>query len=552
MKAKGKGELITYQISRLGESLRNFDIKGNINISKSYIDEKINLPQDLGEEKKFIKLGVIPSKEKIQIDGPFMDKIRLTPLQEESLFEKLHRKSRFRDIAESEMSPRSPKSIMKKKNFPEVSPFEINPVMQIQEDKNLQKLQLKSQFDQRNKMKKISNILAKSDIENKRKAAEEKTPLLKNISKSKSNLEDNKNNKVSEKALNIKLKNSASQENQEEKLRNIPKQPNTIIVEKEQIDNKDNKVSSFNQISEEEEEFNFNHLLFHKIQNFGDKKIDFYYEVVDEIPFLKYEDMPIDPKLVPKQKTIIIEEKQEKNDKYEEEIDEINSSMNHFLLKFNKFLLNFKKNQNKESIKDFFDEIYENSLKNIQGRLLIYSIFNLFVCLAWIILRDSLVGLEIFTPLRLLTVLAFLISIKVLTYNKFRANFKKLIFGLYALTLLQILLFTNFNNKIEIVMELEILACYLSLTNYPFVMFLETVLISIIFFILHGIYLKIVENPNFLMLHSSAALIFFNLLNINTNIKASLENFNHFRVNIIKKKQLNNLIANLLPNHVRK
>ena len=106
------------------------------------------------------------------------------------------------------------------------------------------------------------------------------------------------------------------------------------------------------------------------------------------------------------------------------------------------------------------------------------------------------------------------------------------------------------NPQIKIVMELEFLACYLSFTRYCFINFIESTFASLIFLILHIIYLHLVNMSSFLMIHSTFVVIFFNLVGVHIQIKTQIDNFNKTRINIIKKKQLNNMIVNLLPNHV--
>ena len=124
------------------------------------------------------------------------------------------------------------------------------------------------------------------------------------------------------------------------------------------------------------------------------------------------------------------------------------------------------------------------------------------------------------------------------------------IYVFYGAIAINIMVFTALNPYIGIVMEIELVACYISITKFPIIGFLESIGMSVAFLVLHIIYLKIIKNPSYLMLHSSVVVILFNLAAVHLKVKTLIDNFNKGRINFVKKKQLNNLIVNLLPNHV--
>lgn len=459
-----------------------------------------------------------------------------------------------------EIEPKSPRSILKK-------PSELAESSNLK----LQKMELKSHFERKNNIKKISQIIINShlseSLENDQRTSEKMVLSSK--------LRELKLSKIEQKPI-IKLPTQ-----KEIRRINITEQPLTIIIPNEQIEptgtgptiqmsprlntlnipiiptitepiSPTAMMSPKNQNSNIilNEDFKLNDLLHHKIEFFGNKKIDMYYEINEEIPTLKLEEE--EGKVKPKEKDIKLSVYKNYNndDKFGDDIIEINSSLRDLLLKVDPVFYTFSRNQKKEIIKEYFQEIYRNSLKTIQLLTLFFVIFILFACLSWIIVLENIQWSQIFFSLRLATILGLLITIKLLSYVSFQEYFKKVFFLIYLALAIQILAFSIYNPQIEYVMELEILACYLSLTKQPFVMFVESLIISVLFIFFHLGILYAIQTGNFLMLHSTVAVIFFNLSTIHLNIKLSIDNFNKFRVSVLKKQQMNNLVENLLPIHV--
>lgn len=199
---------------------------------------------------------------------------------------------------------------------------------------------------------------------------------------------------------------------------------------------------------------------------------------------------------------------------------------------------------------EFQQEIAIDYAASSQINLVIYSMFNAMISFFWIIVNKEVNGFTGFFATRLVIVATALLAAKMWKSPIFCEFHRTYIYVFYGAIAINILVFTLLNPYIGIVMEMELVACYISITKFPIIGFLEAIGMSIAFLVLHIIYLRIIENPFYLMLHSSVVVILFNLAAVHLKVKTIIDNFNKSRINFIKKKQLNNLIVNLLPNHV--
>jgi len=430
----------------------------------------------------------------------------------------------------------------------------------INDDSNFKKLEYRSHFKRRTQIKKITNLVLKNQQEistfSSKKDDKKETPshFLRKGKKTYTDLEVllKEKNEKEENKINLKLKIIRPNP-----LKSNESAKNTIIIPKEQIEQKKSSPS-LKQISEEENNallvgssINFDQPYFHKIISHGTKKLDEYYEVMEEVPNLKLSDPTnnvVNSKILGN-KYAVISKYRTLNDDLED-LSQNDISIKKNLLKVDRFWLSFKKNQNEESVKEYHDEIHQDYILQNQANLVIYCIFNFFLTMFWIVISEELTGFNGFFSTRIAMLLIAFIFATFWTKTWLTGYHKMFVLFFYAVTVTQILLFTILNPYIEIVMELEFLACYISLTKYPFIGFIESSVISIIFLVLHIIYLRIIEDPYYLMLHSTFVIILFDLGSVHIRIKTLIDNFNNSRINFIKKKQLNNLIVNLLPNHV--
>ena len=467
------------------------------------------------------------------------------------------------------------------------------------DEANFKKLEYRGQFKQRTQLKKLTNILLQTqqDIsknnnllsephENHENQKEEPqdayhSHFSRKNKKSYTNIESMLNNQNQEKSHNLgdidqsnkksnftlKLNNLQPQSKlqdhfrtPEKKKSDLPKETYTILIPKDQLTDPNKKSNlSIKNIEFLDENnaflgssFNFDQQFFHQIVNFGVQKLDEYYEVMEEIPALRtneFQAVQLNNSSRASKKYSVLSKYRTLNDDLED-IAQSNVSLDKFLLKINKLWQTFSKNQNLETVDELNEELVQDFTFQNQGNLVIYCFFNLFISLFWIIINDKIVGFSGFFVTRIVTLAIALLFAKVWTKITLKEYHKAYVYLFYFIIFIQILIFTILNPRIEIAMELEFLACYLSFTRYAFIDFRESIFISVGYLILHIIYLYIIYFPFYLMIHSTCIIILFNLASIHIRMRITVDNFNNSRINIIKKKQLNNLIVNLLPNHV--
>ena len=442
-----------------------------------------------------------------------------------------------------------------------------------QEENNFKKLEYSSQFKQRNQIKRITNILIQSQKESKEqsiikllsppspKRREKKS--LTNLEKSPPSIPINqasKHDKTNLAGLNV-IPERSNKKNVDMDMLDVKHQKNTIFIPKDQAEKtgekQPEKKNTMKLISDEDflgSSIDLDQLFFKKTINFGNKKIEEFYEILEDNPTFKTNESPnfhsskanIDKKM----STISTSTKFRTLNNDFENMTQLDFSTERILLKFNKIWLSFPLNQNWETIEEYNKESFHENILFSKGNIFFYSVFNLFVCLLWLLIHDEIDGFNGFFSTRIVVLSLGLICAKYWTKTLTKKFHKRIILWYYGFTAIQILLFTIMNPQIKIVMELEFLACYLSFTRYCFINFIESIFGSLIFLVLHIIYLHLINASGFLMIHSTFVVMFFNLVGVHIQIKTQIDNFNKSRINIIKKKQLNNMIVNLLPNHV--
>jgi len=432
------------------------------------------------------------------------------------------------------------------------------------EDHAFHKLEFRSQFKQRTQIKKITNIIIQSHQENSHFLNTGLEEIKENPELATHNLK-RKQKKSYSNIENLFLKDVP----EKQEIKNIEPPPTFSLLIKpldpppiplrgfsrQPLENLEKKsIPSHQQDSEEfmGSSTNLDQLFFHKTVNFGTKKIDEYYEILDEIPALK----TVDSNYIslPKnglKKSSIMTKYRTLNDDLEN-MAQTNDSIDTFMLKVDRFWLSFKKNQNEETIKEFHQDIAIDYALSSQTNLVLYSLFNLILSFFWIIINKYLTGFTGFLIVRIIVVFTALLASRFWKSPSLIEYHNIIIYTLYASIAIQIMVFTALNPYVEIVMELELIACYISITKFPMIGFVEAILISLLFLALHIVYLRLIYNPSYLMLQSTVVVILFNLSTVHLKFKTIIDNFNKCRTNFIKKRQLNNLIVNLLPNHVKR
>ena len=564
--------MITFQITRISEthSLRKQDLSV-LNHIQNFVEEqkKVNpsseekeKPDEEIAKKKISSQGSSPKTQTGHIE---LKESALIPIKKLFSNEKRYSLGKsekgLRSSLKNSISPRWKKDKDDKK---EKSP----------EDPQLTKLEHQSQFKQRTQIKKITNILKQSHAEN---AAIKKLELA-GISENSKEQEISplagfrrKNKKSSSNVENFLRKKNSIQSGGGFELQILPIEPPTLqhpgeknnkrepklenlVKSKEMIVPEPMSMVSNHQPSEEliGSSENIEQLFYHKTVNFGAQKIDEYYEILDELPAIRtmegnYSALSVSRSS--KGRYSSYSKYRTLNDDLDE-MAQTDSALESFLLKVHRLWLSVKKNSNSDTVLEFQQEIAIEYAASSQINLVIYSMFNALISFFWIIVNKEMNGFTGFFATRLVIVATALLAVKMWKSPHFCEFHRTYIYVFYGAIAINILVFTLLNPYIGIVMEMELVACYISITKFPIIGFLEAIGMSIAFLVLHIIYLRIVENPYYLMLHSSVVVILFNLAAVHLKVKTIIDNFNKGRINFIKKKQLNNLIVNLLPNHV--
>ena len=116
----------------------------------------------------------------------------------------------------------------------------------------------------------------------------------------------------------------------------------------------------------------FDQLFFKKTINFGNKKIEEFYEILEDNPTFKTNESPtvhsskanIDKKM----STLSTSTKFRTLNNDFENMTQLDFSTERILLKFNKIWLSFPLNQNYETIKELYDFAKENMLKSSNSK----------------------------------------------------------------------------------------------------------------------------------------------------------------------------------------
>lgn len=465
------------------------------------------------------------------------------------------------------------------------------------EDSKFKKLEYKSQFTQRNQIKRITNLLIQSRQEMHDSRENSAMKLITQSAQRREKKSITLEKVMSPSSVTLYQKpitnsafklnpngssnvegyiNSGGSHNSHFERKKIRIQKDTILIPKEQTKEHIEKTAEKTAEKEKEKEkapekkntisydeflgssVDFDQLFFKKTVNLGNKKVDEFYEVMEENPTFKTNETTtantgiaksnFDNK---KMSTLSITKYRTLNNDFED-MAQTDFAIERILIKFSKIWLHFPYPQNRETVEEYKEDIFFDNILFSKGNLFLYSFFNLAVCLLWLLIHDDIDGFNGFFSTRIVVLSLALICAKFWTKDFPKKYHKGIILWFYGFTAIQILLFTIINPQIQIAMEIEFLACYVSLTRYAFITFIDSVIISVIFLVLHIIYLNIITVPAFLMLHSTFVVIFFNLVVVHIQQKTQIDDFNNSRINVIKKKQLNNLIVNLLPKHVYK
>ena len=466
------------------------------------------------------------------------------------------------------------------------------------EESNLKKLEYKSQFNQRNQIKRITNLLIQSRQERQDSREYSAMKLITQSAQRREKKSITIEKVMSPASVNLYQKplisssfklnpnvvegniNSSHNSNFSnfERMK-VKVQKDTILIpklqskeliektaekEKEKVPEKEKEKAPEKKNTISYEEFlgssvDFDQLFFRKTVNLGNKKVDEFYEVMEENPTFKTNETTTTNTGITKSNfdnkkmsMLSISTKYRTLNNDFEDMAQTDFAIERILIKFSKIWLYFPSPRNRETVEEYKEDIFIDNILFSKGNLFLYSFFNLAVCLLWLLIHDDIDGFNGFFSTRIVVLSLALICAKYWTKDFSKKYHKGIILWYYGFTAIQILLFTIINPQIQIVMEIEFLVCYISLTRYAFITFIDSIIISVIFLVLHIIYLNIITVPAFLMLHSTFVMIFFNLVGVHIQTKTQIDNFNNSRINVIKKKQLNNLIVNLLPKHVFK
>lgn len=570
LKAKGKGQLITFQISRINEkgpkssNLRRNEINLFHGVKKEK-EQQINSNEasfkNVDKSAQFSEQGteINPHKTNSQDNSPLH-----RSSFKASLFSPTNRLTKEKETfgpGPLKSSEKQEKDKEKDKgkipNKPIIKTPNINLLSQIERsnydpaETAIRQLDVRSQNHQRTQLKKITQILQSNLRRSFLEEHHEKNPeIIRKNKKGLSMISENENPLLRTESIKENPLNPLNTQN----IRNKLQKQTTVLVPKEQFEkNVSLKQFSENQMIPSSE--NIDQTFVHKVVIVEGNEIHEFFEAIDEIPMIKNYESPLsqiisNSRLPPTKKPPMLSRYRTLNDDFDD-FSQFNINFSKFFLKYNKFFLNFSKNQEEETLSEYKAEISQEYNSNSKLKLALYICFNLVIALCWIIINGEIIGFKGFFPTRIVTLAVGFVFIYYWAKESLREFEKSFIYLFYLVIAVQIFVFTAVNPEVEISQEIEILAWYLSITSYAFMSFIENIVFSFMFIIGHGIYLYIINDSTYLMLHSSFVVVLFNLAIIHLKIKISIDHFNTSRVNIIKKKQLNNLIVNLLPTHVK-
>ena len=224
-----------------------------------------------------------------------------------------------------------------------------------------------------------------------------------------------------------------------------------------------------------------------------------------------------------------------------------NKNADSFLVKVKNFWLAFSASS--QTIEEFNFESLERNWVIDSLNFALFLCYNLFFGFMILTIQNDLKDFTVLISIRLTTTLfGILISKYVMRQERGRRRF--LMAALYFIFLIQIMLFSLLNPNIFLIPEIEGLLFYYSFSRFSFYSLREQIFFALLSLALHSILLDKINNDVWCMLWSSVCVIGFNLIGIHTKIWSRIRHFNNSRANMVKKRQLNNLVSHLLPVHV--
>ena len=224
-----------------------------------------------------------------------------------------------------------------------------------------------------------------------------------------------------------------------------------------------------------------------------------------------------------------------------------NKNADSFLLKVKNFWLAFSASN--ETVEEFNFESLERNWAIDSLNLGLFLFYNLLFGFMMLTIQNYLKDFTVLISIRLTTALFGILISKYVMRQKRRRR-RCLITGLYFVFLIQIVLFALLNPKILLIPEIEGLLFYYSFSRFSFYSLQEQIFLALLSLALHSILLEEINNDIWCMIWSSVCVIGFNLIGIHTKIWSRIRHFNNSRANVVKKRQLNNLVSHLLPVHV--
>lgn len=224
-----------------------------------------------------------------------------------------------------------------------------------------------------------------------------------------------------------------------------------------------------------------------------------------------------------------------------------NKNADSFLLKVKNLWLAFSASS--ETIEEFNLESLERNWAIDSLNLALFLFYNILFSFMMLTIQNDLKDFTVLISIRLTTTL-FGILISKYVMRQVRGRRRYLMTGLYLVFLIQIVLFALLNRNVFLIPEIEGLLFYYSFSRFSFYSLSEQIFLGLLSLALHSILLDQANNDVWCMLWSSVCVIGFNLIGVHTKIWSRIRHFNNSRANVVKKRQLNNLLSHLLPVHV--
>ena len=222
------------------------------------------------------------------------------------------------------------------------------------------------------------------------------------------------------------------------------------------------------------------------------------------------------------------------------------------LLMVNEVLLYFKPETDKNLRQEFLSYKSKKCMRTDQWNIIAFATLKSLILFIAFIAINQYDSIYVFFFLKLALICALLLFF--LCYTKFKHwGFKDGIILIYFLFLVETILNEKRNSSnILLSPRLELVAAYLSLSNFSFLHFWQVGLITMVYIASEALWIfNAQKEQDWVVMVFVIGFAAMNLGLLNHRLKLQINLFNEIRNNNFEKAQLNRLIMYLLPPHVK-